>query len=98
MTVQIVWHDDAIESGDHKAVPKSQLRKAKGRLLDNPECGKPLSRELTGARSIRVGGSENRLVYRIIRLSDDDIIVEILAVERRRDGGAYSDAAGRYTR
>ena len=57
-----------------------------------PEAGKPLVRELAGCRSIRIGGSENRLVYRYHR---DAELVEMIAIERRRGGEAYEVAAQR---
>ena len=74
-------------------VPKEQLRKAVARLKSDPEVGKPLVRELAGCRAIRVGGSENRLVYRYHREAD---LVEVIAIERRRAGEAYDVAAQRY--
>lgn len=95
VNVRIVWHDEAVAAGEPELVPKDKLRKAKARLLQNPECGKTLGRQLTGARSIRVGGSENRLVYRLIREAPDSLLIEILALERRRGNEAYDTAEGR---
>jgi mRNA-degrading endonuclease RelE of RelBE toxin-antitoxin system len=82
----MMFRPELIDAGEHDLVPKEQLRKARRRLEENPEAGKPLRRELAGCRSIRVGGSENRLVYRYLKDAD---IVEVLAIERRRDDEAY---------
>lgn len=71
---------------------KAQLRRAAARLESDPEVGKPLVRELAGCRSIRVGGSENGLVYRYHREGD---LVEVIAIERRRDDAAFDVAVGR---
>ena len=89
----VAFRAELVEAGEHLIVPKSQLCRAVERLEREPEAGKPLVRELAGCRSIRVGGSENRLVYRYHRDAD---LVEVLAIERRRDGRAY-DTAGRRT-
>lgn len=80
------------EAGEHLLVAKAQLRRAVVRLESEPEVGKPLVRELAGCRSIRVEGSENRLVYRYHREAD---LVEVLAIERRRDDAAFDVAVGR---
>lgn len=89
---RVAFRREVIEAGELGMVPTDQLRKAVGRLEQTPECGKPLVRELAGLRSIRVGGSENRLVYRYLRAED---LVEVIAVERRRDDKAYDTAQGR---
>jgi mRNA-degrading endonuclease RelE of RelBE toxin-antitoxin system len=96
--VHIVWHDDAVADGDSQLVPKDKLRKAKARLLEDPLCGKPLSGPLTGARSVRVGGSENRLVYRILKKTTTEMVIEILALGRRRADEAYGTALERHER
>lgn len=83
---------EMIESGELRSVSDEQLKQALRRLRDNPDAGKPLKRELRGCRSIRVGGSENRLVY---EYHEDEDWVECLALERRREGEAYEVAAAR---
>jgi mRNA-degrading endonuclease RelE of RelBE toxin-antitoxin system len=88
----VAYRVELVEAGEHEIVSKEQLRKARRRLEENPEVGKPLVRELAGCRSIRVGGSENRLVYRYHRDAD---LVEVIAIERRREGEAYQAAGGR---
>jgi mRNA-degrading endonuclease RelE of RelBE toxin-antitoxin system len=89
---RVAFRVELVEAGEHLIVPKSQLRKAVARLQDNPEAGKPLVRALAGCRSIRVGGSENRLVY---RYHPDADLVEVLAIERRRGAAAYEEAVER---
>jgi mRNA-degrading endonuclease RelE of RelBE toxin-antitoxin system len=87
---RVVVHVDAVMSGELREVPAHQLKQAFRRLEIDPTVGKPLVRELKGCRSIRVGGSENRLVYRI-----DGDVVEVLAVGRRREGEIHSTAERR---
>ena len=89
---RVAFRVELVEAGEQLLVAKGQLRRAVARLESDPEVGKPLVRELAGCRSIRVGGSENRLVYRYHREAD---LVEVLATERRRDGEAYDVAARR---
>lgn len=89
---RVAFRVELVEAGEHLLVAKAQLRSAVARLESDPDVGKPLVRELAGCRSIRVGGSENRLVYRYHREAD---LVEVLAIERRRDGEAYDVAVGR---
>lgn len=89
---RISFRQELIEAGEHTLVQRDQLRRACRRLEESPEAGKPLGRELAGCRSIRVGGSENRLVYRYLRDAD---LVEVIAIERRRDDQAYTVAGGR---
>lgn len=81
-----------IEAGELDLVPRAQLVQALRSLRDNPNRGKPLVRELAGCRSIRVGGSENRLVYRYDAHADT---VEVIAIERRCDDQAYTRAQSR---
>jgi mRNA-degrading endonuclease RelE of RelBE toxin-antitoxin system len=88
----IVIREEAVESGELSSVSVSQLRKALRSLRDEPERGKPLTRALTGCRSIRIGGSENRLVY---RYREDIDQVEVIAVGRRRANDVYDAATGR---
>jgi mRNA-degrading endonuclease RelE of RelBE toxin-antitoxin system len=87
----VVFHEEILETGEYGSVPRDKLRQAVDRIKDNPEAGKPLVRELKGCRSVRVGGSENRLVYRV--LGPD--LVEVLAIERRRDNEVYDLAPRR---
>jgi Txe/YoeB family toxin of Txe-Axe toxin-antitoxin module len=46
-------------------VPRDKLKSTLRELERNPNGGKPLSRALAGCRSVRIVGSENRLVYRV---------------------------------
>ena len=89
---RVMVRQEMIESGELALVPEAQLKEALRRIRDDPNAGKPLRRALAGCRSIRVGGSENRLVYRYHPADD---WVECLALERRRSGEAYSTAQGR---
>lgn len=72
-------------------VGKAQLRSALERVRAKPGCGKPLVGTLAGCRSVRVVGSENRLVYRVL----SDSLILVLAVERRRGDTVYNVAATR---
>lgn len=96
MTVQVVFHEQVTLKGEITVVPKGDLRTALDRLKQEPTCGKPLRRPLLGCRSIRVGGSENRLVYEILSAAGEDpIIVLVLSIERRRASEVYDIAAAR---
>jgi len=90
----VAFRAELVDAGEHLLVQKEQLRRAVARLERDPEVGKPLVRELAGCRSIRVGGSENRLVYRYHRDAD---LVEVIAIERRRDDAAYDIATRRFS-
>lgn len=81
---------EAIENGELGLVPQAKLKEALRSLADDPERGKVLTRGLAGCRSIRIEGSENRLVYR--QAGD---IVEVLAIGRRRDSEVYEAAENR---
>jgi mRNA-degrading endonuclease RelE of RelBE toxin-antitoxin system len=85
----VAFRSELVYAREHELVSKAQLRAAVRRLEETPEAGKPLLRELAGCRSIRVRGSENRLVYRYHRDAD---LVEVIAIERRRDDDAYNVA------
>ncbi len=76
------------ERGKLELVPRSQLKQALRGLERDPAKGKPLGRNLKGCRSIRIGGSENRLVYRLL----ENDVVEVLAIGRRRDQDAHQIA------
>lgn len=89
---RVVIRLEVIEEGELDLVPKEQLKKALRRVRDEPTAGKPLLRELAGCRSIRVGGAENRLIYRYDAANDQ---VEVIAIERRRDDEAYDRAQKR---
>lgn len=78
---------EVIDNGELTLVSQAKLREALRLLERNPEAGKPLRRELAGCRSVRIEGSENRLVY---RLTGD--VVEVLAIGRRRDSDVHSSA------
>lgn len=75
---------EVIDSGELALVPQAKLKEALRLLERNPEAGKPLTRELAGFRSIRIEGSENRLVYRLF-----NDVVEVLAIGRRRDSKVH---------
>jgi mRNA-degrading endonuclease RelE of RelBE toxin-antitoxin system len=83
-------HIEVVTSGELSEVPRAQLTEALRRLERDPEWGKPLLRELRGCRSVRIGGSENRLIYRI-----NGELVEVLAVGRRREEEVHRDAERR---
>lgn len=85
----VAFRQELVDAGEHTVVSKDNLRKAVRRLEADPLCGKPLGRELVGCRSIRVGGVENRLVYRYHQQPD---LVEVLAIQRRREDAAYNVA------
>lgn len=55
-----------------------------GRLLDQPDLGKPLVGPLEGHRSLRVG--QLRIIYRV-----DSSASEILVLDIAPRGGAYRD-------
>jgi mRNA-degrading endonuclease RelE of RelBE toxin-antitoxin system len=88
----VTVRQEALDSGELNNAPEEKIKQAFRLLRDDPERGKPLRRRLTGCRSLRIGGSENRLVYRYHRDVD---LVEILALERRRDDQAYATAESR---
>jgi mRNA-degrading endonuclease RelE of RelBE toxin-antitoxin system len=87
---RVLIHREVVESGELDTVPRAQLVAALRRLESDPDWGKPLLRELKGCRSVRVGGSENRLVYRV-----QGDMVEVLAVGRRREAEVHRDAGRR---
>ncbi len=96
MTVQVLFHELLVLEGEIRLVTKAELRSALDRLKSDPECGKPLHRALQGCRSIRVHGSENRLVYEVISpRGADPVVIRVLSIERRRDSEAYDLAAAR---
>lgn len=90
---RVAFRTELVEAGEDSLLTKDQLRKAVRRLEGDPECGKPLLRQLAGCRSIRVGGSENRLVY---RYHHDGDLVEVIAIGRRREDEVYEAAAARF--
>jgi mRNA-degrading endonuclease RelE of RelBE toxin-antitoxin system len=89
---RVHFAEQVVLAGEVALVPRSQLVQAIRRIRDAPEVGKPLRGRLTGCRSVRVGGSENRLVY-LHRIEEDEVIV--LAIGRRRDDEVYQTAGGR---
>jgi mRNA-degrading endonuclease RelE of RelBE toxin-antitoxin system len=89
--VRVSIRFEVIDEGELDLVPRGALKAAIRRIRDDPECGKPLTRALAGCRSVRVGGSENRLVYRV--LAPD--LVEVIGIGRRRDDEVYDEAATR---
>jgi mRNA-degrading endonuclease RelE of RelBE toxin-antitoxin system len=96
LVARVVIRREVIEEGELDLVPTAKLREALRLLEREPERGKPLRRALTGCRSIRIGGSENRLVYRVISVTaSSEEIIEILAIERRRESEAYDTAERR---
>ena len=56
---------------------KRKVRAGLDVILDTPESGKPLQRELCGLRSLRVG--RYRVVYRIV----SDVEIELVVVGPR---------------
>lgn len=86
----MIFHSEVVTGDEIDFVTRASLKTAVRRLRDNPEVGKPLTRELAGCRSIRVEGSENRLVYRLVGDT-----VQIIAIGRRRDDAVYETATGR---
>ncbi len=87
---RVLIHREVVESGELDTVPRDHLVQALRRLETQPDWGKPLLRELKGCRSVRIGGSENRLVYK----AHGDV-VEVLAVGRRRESEVHRDAERR---
>ena len=83
---------EVVEAREHEGVPKDKLRAACRSLKEDPLRGKPLGGRLIGCYSIRVAGSENRLVY---MYSQDQDEVTILAIGRRRDSEVYKTAKHR---
>ena len=59
---------------------KIKTNEALEKIAKNPETGKPLTRELEGRWSYRVG--DYRIIYRIYRT---EVIVLILTMGHRRD-------------
>ena len=94
---RVVIRTEVIEAGELKLVSRAALKTAMRRLRDNPDVGKPLTRTLAGLRSLRVDGSENRIVYRNIPSASDEegMMVEVLVIGRRRDNEAYRTAETR---
>jgi plasmid stabilization system protein ParE len=94
---RVVFRAEVIESGELDQFPRERLREAVRRLAENPECGKPLARALTGARSIRIGGAEARIVYvhrRATKKGEEDV-AEIIAAGPRRAEAVYRTARDR---
>jgi mRNA-degrading endonuclease RelE of RelBE toxin-antitoxin system len=89
---RVRFAEEVVFAGEIALVPRAQLVKAIRRLRDTPEAGKPLRGALTGCRSVRVGGSENRIVYEY-RATEDEVIV--FAIGRRRGDEVYDAAGGR---
>jgi mRNA-degrading endonuclease RelE of RelBE toxin-antitoxin system len=75
--------------------PRAQLKATLRALERDPLAGKPLSRALAGCRSVRIGGSENRLVYRVRGTDPETALVEVLAIGKRRESEAYNVAVTR---
>ncbi|HUR86410.1 MAG TPA: type II toxin-antitoxin system RelE/ParE family toxin [Solirubrobacteraceae bacterium] len=79
---------------DLPGLPPASVKAALRKLRDNPDLGKPLGGALKGCRSIRMEGSENRIVYRQLD-TGDRVVLEVLAIEKRRAGKAYDQAEKR---
>jgi hypothetical protein len=88
---RVAIRQEVIDEGELDLVPPAQLRSALRAIRDDPNKGKPLERALRGCRSVRVAGSENRIVYRVVAPD----LIEVLAIARRRDEEVYQLAAGR---
>ncbi|MDQ3632702.1 MAG: type II toxin-antitoxin system RelE/ParE family toxin [Actinomycetota bacterium] len=81
-----------VVTDDLPGVSAARFKELCRRLEREPTFGKPLSRELAGLRKARLGGSENRLVYRYDEVSDH---VLVIAVGRRRDSEIYDRVGNR---
>jgi plasmid stabilization system protein ParE len=91
----VVFRAEVIEEGELGLVTPADLKVAIRTLRDNPERGKPLQRELAGCRSLRIEGTQKRLVYRIRRSADSDPLVEILGIGPRREGEIHQTGRNR---
>lgn len=65
------------------------------KIKANPDCGKPLGGIRKGCQSIRVEG-DKRLVYRQVTV-EGRAVVEIIAIDQRRDNEVYDSAEKRIT-
>lgn len=90
----VVFRADVLIEGDVREVQKSKLRGVVEALRTDPTVGKPLTGPLMGYRSTRIGGSEARVVYRII---EDRAEVEVIAMGLRKNSEVYGRAARRAT-
>jgi mRNA-degrading endonuclease RelE of RelBE toxin-antitoxin system len=88
----VLFAEEVVLKGELASVRRDQLVTTVRRLARTPDAGKPLRGRLFGCRSVRVGGSENRLVY--VHVAARDTVV-ILAIGRRRDNAVYETAASR---
>ena len=79
---------------DLPGLPPASVKAALRKLRDNPDAGKKLGGALKGCQSIRLEGSENRIVYRQLDIGDRTV-VEVLAIEKRRASKAYAQAEKR---
>jgi mRNA-degrading endonuclease RelE of RelBE toxin-antitoxin system len=89
---RVVFRSEVIEEHELELVPRAKLVETVRRLERTPEVGKPLRRELAGYQSIHIAGVENRLVYK--HHLDGDL-VEVIAIERRRENEVYDTAVRR---
>lgn len=88
----VAFRSEVVENDELALVSRADLVEVVRDLKRNPERGKLLRRGLMGLRSVRVGGSENRLVYEYVK---DEDRVEVIAIGRRRDDEVYNTAEGR---
>ena len=95
MGAELASREQVYLNDEIRLVDKGKLRVVLRRLRDNPLYGKPLSGPLLGCRSVRVEGSENRLVYEIGRDASGRDLVVVLVIGRRREDEVYRLAAER---
>ena len=79
---------------DLRGKTSAQLKAALRKLKRYPDCGKPLGGALQGCRSIRMEDSEKRIVYRQVELAGRKV-VEVIAIDQRRDNEVYASAEQR---
>lgn len=89
---RVVIRSEVLAARELQLVPDAKLKEALRLLEREPTRGKPLTRELAGCRSLRIGGSETRLIYRLLERGQ---LVEVLAIGRRREGESHDTAARR---
>lgn len=82
---------------DLRGKVNAQLKAAVRKLRDNPDCGKILGGALKGCQSLRIEDSEKRVVYRQVE-SAGRTVVEIIAIDNRRDNEVYDSAEQRLSK
>ena len=92
MAYTVFFVSEVVTEGDIKNVQKAKLKGVIEQLEQTPEVGKPLTDDLVGWRSTRIGGSDGRVVYRIV---EETKRVEVVAMGRRRASEVYNLASSR---